>query len=78
MRRKGDFDPRKLMEQAVEVMRQSVDEPRGDGKALARPSPWDLPEPAGMWRRLSGGPTTRPYEGRADQQRTDCGHLAGL
>jgi ATP-dependent DNA helicase RecG len=27
------FDPRKLMEQAVEVMRQSVSEPRADGKA---------------------------------------------
>lgn len=27
------FDPRKLMEQAVEVMRQSVSEPRVDGKA---------------------------------------------
>jgi ATP-dependent DNA helicase RecG len=36
MRRKGDFDPRKLMEQAVEVMRQSVDEPRGDGKACPK------------------------------------------
>jgi len=27
------FDPRKLMEQAIEVMRQSVSEPRPDGKA---------------------------------------------
>src|SRR5713101_4714267 len=36
MRGKGDFDPRKLMEQAVEVMRQSVDEPRGDGKACPK------------------------------------------
>jgi len=26
------FDPRKLMELAVDVMRQSVREPRGDGK----------------------------------------------
>lgn len=25
--------PRKLMEQAIEVMRQSVSEPRADGKA---------------------------------------------
>jgi len=27
------LDPRKLMEQAVEVMRQSLTEPRSDGKA---------------------------------------------
>lgn len=27
------FDPRKLMERAVEVMRQTVGEPRADGKA---------------------------------------------
>ena len=27
------LDPRKLMEQAAEVMRQSVAEPRADGKA---------------------------------------------
>ncbi|NQT20115.1 MAG: hypothetical protein HQ592_10455, partial [Planctomycetes bacterium] len=27
------FNPRKLMEQAIEVMRQSVPEPRADGKA---------------------------------------------
>jgi len=31
--RKLSFDPRKLMEQAIEVMRQSVHEPRKDGKA---------------------------------------------
>jgi ATP-dependent DNA helicase RecG len=36
MKGKGDFDPRKLMEQAVEVMRQSVDEPRMDGKACPK------------------------------------------
>lgn len=30
---KTKFEPRKLMEQAVEVMRQSVSEPRTDGKA---------------------------------------------
>ena len=30
------FDPRKLMEQAVEVMRQSIAEPRADGKASPR------------------------------------------
>lgn len=36
MRRKRDFVPRKLMEQAVEVMRHSVDEPRNDGKACPK------------------------------------------
>jgi ATP-dependent DNA helicase RecG len=30
------FDPRKLMEQAVDVMRQSIAEPRADGKASPR------------------------------------------
>ena len=30
---KTGFDPRKLMEQAIEVMRKSVHEPRSDGKA---------------------------------------------
>jgi ATP-dependent DNA helicase RecG len=30
---KAKFDPRKMMERAVEVMRQSVHEPRADGKA---------------------------------------------
>jgi hypothetical protein len=30
---KTKFDPRKLMELAIEVMRQSVPEPRADGKA---------------------------------------------
>jgi len=30
---KKNFDPRKLMELAIEVMRQSVSEPRTDGKA---------------------------------------------
>ena len=33
MPRKLSFDPRKLMEQAIEVMRRSVDEPRKDDKA---------------------------------------------
>ena len=36
MARPPRFDPRKLMEQAIEVMRQSVSEPRGDGKASPR------------------------------------------
>lgn len=31
--RRPPFDPRKLMERAVEIMRQSVPEPRSDGKA---------------------------------------------
>jgi len=30
---KTKFDPRKLMEMAIEAMRQSVGEPRDDGKA---------------------------------------------
>jgi hypothetical protein len=30
------FDPRKLMEKAVEVMQQSIAEPRADGKASPR------------------------------------------
>jgi ATP-dependent DNA helicase RecG len=33
MPRKPSFDPRELMELAIEVMRQSVQEPRGDNKA---------------------------------------------
>lgn len=33
MTKKTKFDPRALMEQAVEVMRQSIAEPRSDGKA---------------------------------------------
>ena len=32
---KRKFDPRKMMERAIEVMRQSINEPRADGK----PSP---------------------------------------
>ena len=30
---KTKYEPRKLMEQAIEVMRQSIHEPRTDGKA---------------------------------------------
>lgn len=33
MPKKSKFDPRKMMELAIDVMRQSVNEPRGDGKA---------------------------------------------
>lgn len=33
MKNKGQLEPRKLMEMAIEVMRQSVPEPRSDGKA---------------------------------------------
>jgi len=33
MPRKSKFDPRKMMEMAIDVMRQSVNEPRTDGKA---------------------------------------------
>ena len=33
MLRKLKFDPRKMMEMAIDVMRQSVNEPRADGKA---------------------------------------------
>src|SRR3990167_1211958 len=33
---KASFDPRKLMEQAIEVMRQSVHEPRKDDKATPK------------------------------------------
>ena len=33
MAAKSEFDPRRLMEKAIEVMRQSVNEPRGDRKA---------------------------------------------
>jgi ATP-dependent DNA helicase RecG len=33
MATKPKFDPRKMMEQAVEAMKQSINEPRGDGKA---------------------------------------------
>jgi hypothetical protein len=30
---KPQFDPRKLMELAIKVMRKSISEPRSDGKA---------------------------------------------
>jgi len=33
MATKPKFDPRKMMEKAVETMKQSINEPRGDGKA---------------------------------------------
>lgn len=33
MATKGKFDPREMMEKAVEVMKQSINEPRDDGKA---------------------------------------------
>ncbi len=33
MATKPKFDPRKMMEKAVEAMKQSINEPRGDGKA---------------------------------------------
>ena len=33
MRRRASFDPRKLMKLAIETMRESVSEPRADGKA---------------------------------------------
>jgi ATP-dependent DNA helicase RecG len=33
MPKKPKFDPRKMMEMAIDVMRQSVNEPRADGKA---------------------------------------------
>jgi len=36
MRKKTSFDPRALMEQAINVMRESVDERRGDGKACPK------------------------------------------
>ncbi len=36
MATKPKFDPRKMMEQAVEAMKQSIQEPRGDGKASPR------------------------------------------
>jgi len=42
------FDPRKLMEKAVEVMRQSIAEPRADGKASPRVGAV-LWKPDGTW-----------------------------
>lgn len=36
MSRKSAFDPRSLMERAVEVMRESVDESREDGKVCPK------------------------------------------
>jgi hypothetical protein len=45
---KARVDARKLMEQAVEVMRQSIAEPRADGKASPRVGAV-LWKPDGTW-----------------------------
>jgi ATP-dependent DNA helicase RecG len=45
---KAKFDPRKLMEQAVDVMQHSIAEPRADGKASPRVGAV-LWKPGGTW-----------------------------